>query len=159
MKALLKDWQELVSMGMDLNDAYHYGGKVWRCQWTSIQLFDLVTHFKSSGRFTVSPSAIDTLISEPNESFPLTALSVVEKALDASHIWIKHPFPHMVNTPLVWQAICLDATDDSKPGFFGTIDDSKPGFGTPKPMCDCGAVKARTTHADWCSTKQKRSVP
>ncbi len=24
-----------------------------------------------------------------------------------------------------------------------------------KPKCDCGAEKCKTTHADWCSTKEK----
>lgn len=29
----------------------------------------------------------------------------------------------------------------------------KAAYYTPTPACDCGALKARTTHSTWCSAK------
>jgi hypothetical protein len=58
--------------------------------------------------------------------------------------------------PPVWPEIVVDECHKLPPGGWERTKRFLENYRSQKRACDCGAVKANTTHADWCSTRPVR---
>jgi hypothetical protein len=95
-----------------------------------------------------------TIYADPNQPHPWankTAAEIVDemtKLLDSFKVKIPDPRPD----PFDWFWPLCKAPGYSLPFYANLIVADHQGPPCA-PACDCGAAKAKTTHADWCSTK------
>ena len=91
MKILLKTEAELLALGVGPRFAYTFGGKTWPC------LFDGGAKvFNIQGAppwYAVNPVFVDVLICDVGDPYlnPPSHVDAVDKAVDSSGLWFKHP--------------------------------------------------------------------